>query len=261
MRSEAISTPERVGGAHGTVEGSDGASGAPDAPHGVCGGCGVPLAPSRSGHPRKWCSEPCRKSQYSRPCEKCGDPMTGSNGHGPHAPKVCRSCLDARNAERNERILEAWGRGETSVVIARREGISPVAVMGLMKHLRQRKGEPVPLHRRRNRDLWPLIEQRWLEGATGPEIAAECGITEGNLHIMVRTMREAGIDLPRRVLRSRDIETRRLRTVELWREGLSLKEIAERLGYRPGAMGMEISQMRRVGYDVPYRRVPRKAAA
>lgn len=74
------------------------------------------------GRRRKWYSDRCRKQAlYSRPCERCGAPMSGSEGHGPHAPMVCRSCDNAAFGERSrarhrtlrEEVERAWAAGLT----------------------------------------------------------------------------------------------------------------------------------------------------
>lgn len=61
----------------------------------VCEGCGVPVPPSRGAIPRKWCSERCRKQQYSVPCVDCGKPLNGSDGRGPNAAVRCVKCSGA----------------------------------------------------------------------------------------------------------------------------------------------------------------------
>ena len=42
---------------------------------------------------RKWCSEPCRKSQYAGTCVGCGEPTNGSGGRVAH-PR-CNTCARA----------------------------------------------------------------------------------------------------------------------------------------------------------------------
>lgn len=63
---------------------------------GACQTCGAALTqrvlPQGGGRPRKFCSERCRKAQYSRPCVDCGKPMNGSDGCGPRAPLRCTRC-------------------------------------------------------------------------------------------------------------------------------------------------------------------------
>lgn len=139
-----------------------------------------------------------RKKQYGRPCvEGCGRTTNGSDGRT-GAAKRCLDCERARNEDRNRRIFEAWERGETGREIADREGVTETTVHSLVNGYRRRNGMSLSLHRRRDRELWELIERRWREGATGYEIAAECGTTPENIYVMVRRMREVGIDLPRR---------------------------------------------------------------
>lgn len=73
----------------------------------VCRGCGGPLLPARGpGRPVVWCSERCRKAQYSRPCADCGRPMNGSGGRGERAPVRCSPCQN-RTIEQREAMSRA----------------------------------------------------------------------------------------------------------------------------------------------------------
>jgi hypothetical protein len=65
---------------------------------GACQACGVALRPNR-GRPRKWCSDRCRKTQYSAPCADCGKPLNGSGGRGPNAAKRCAACAAVASGE------------------------------------------------------------------------------------------------------------------------------------------------------------------
>lgn len=46
---------------------------------------------------------------------------------------------------------------------------------------------------------------------------------------------------------------------EMWHEGFTLLGIALELGSTPGSINVSINRMRREGWDMPYRRQPRKA--
>lgn len=48
-----------------------------------------------------------RRARISRPCPECGRLMDGSNGRGPHAPKLCRFCAAARDHEKRIWTAEA----------------------------------------------------------------------------------------------------------------------------------------------------------
>ena len=83
-----------------------------------CQGCGNPLPPSTGNRPRKWCSERCRKAQYSTPCVDCGAPLNGSDGHGPNAAIRCKLCAARVAGEAKTRwtrqalllAIRAWAR-------------------------------------------------------------------------------------------------------------------------------------------------------
>lgn len=48
-------------------------------------------------------------------------------------------------------------------------------------------------------------------------------------------------------------KARREKIAELWREGLTLKQIAAELSSTANAIGTDIARMRAAGYDLPYR--------
>jgi hypothetical protein len=102
-----------------------------------CAGCGE-LFPIRNKMARKakWCSERCRKAQYSTPCVDCGGPTGGSNGRGEHASKRCVACDLVYRTETAE-----WTR-DTIIAAIRRWALE--------------HGEPptAPDWRRRG-DYWP----------------------------------------------------------------------------------------------------------
>lgn len=79
-------------------------------------GCTNELPPPKTpGQARKWCSDRCRKSQYSVPCEDCGAPLNGSDGRGRNAPRRCVRCNNiAQGAE-----SKVWT--STAVVLAIQE--------------------------------------------------------------------------------------------------------------------------------------------
>lgn len=96
-----------------------------------CQGCGDPLPPSRGGHPRKWCSERCRKQTlYSVPCVACGEPLNGSNGRGPNAPSLCVMCNGEKEGERQRqrfaegraKVERLWAEGKVAREIAAEMG-------------------------------------------------------------------------------------------------------------------------------------------
>lgn len=52
----------------------------------------------------------------------------------------------------------------------------------------------------------------------------------------------------------------RRRVVEMWAAGLSMRDIAVAMGWSENYLGVEMHRMRKLGYDLAYRR-KRKAAA
>lgn len=87
-------------------------------------GCCNLIAPPGNHRPQLWCSDRCRKTKYSRPCEDCGRPLTGCNGHGPNAPRWCHACMVPHIANTNR----VWTRDSTIAAIqdwAREHGEAP----------------------------------------------------------------------------------------------------------------------------------------
>jgi hypothetical protein len=74
---------------------------------------------------------------------------------------------------------------------------------------------------------------------------------------------ELGIDSARRghrtcrtcyeLRRAEVVDERARRIVEWWAEGLTLKEIATKLGWTLGHIAQEFDRLREKGYDLPYR--------
>lgn len=67
-----------------------------------------------------------------------------------------------------------------------------------------------------------------------------------------------GIDNPKDGVcmrcRRRTAEEKRKRIVRLWKEGSTMKEIAQDLGTSANVLGVEMAAMRKAGYDLPLRR-------
>lgn len=122
---------------------------------GVCPTCGGPTPLGKSGKPRKWCSDECRRSFYSQPCPGCGRPMSGSDGNGPNAPKLCLTCNGERSgdmekqrwatysATRDRRIIELMTENATNSEIGLALGYTAGSVGQFIVRLR-RKGVELP---------------------------------------------------------------------------------------------------------------------
>ena len=92
-----------------------------------CAGCGemFPVRKKKALNRAKWCSERCRKAQYSSPCVDCGAPTNGSDGRGPNAAKRCQKCSSTHTgqlqrdkwAPRRALVERLWREGWTSAQI------------------------------------------------------------------------------------------------------------------------------------------------
>jgi hypothetical protein len=146
-------------------------------------------------HERHLAASRDAKARRRTPCPACGAQVGYEN-----AGELCGRCkYDGMFAARNERVFAAWNRGEPGPTIAAREGMTATAVQSLVDKHRQRHGDDLALHRRRNRELWDEIQRLWNEeGATVVQVAETLAVTRGNVSQQITAMRNAGIDVRRR---------------------------------------------------------------
>jgi transposase len=168
-----------------------------------------------------------RKKQQGGTCMECGARTSYVTGG---AASKCLDCARSEHAERNERIFEAWERGETGPVIAAREGMTTTAVQGLVDTYRRRYGMPLSLHRLRNRTHWEYIRRRWnVDGASAVEIAEELGYPH-RCHVQeqIKTMRARGMHLEHRNIAYDDATI--AAAVQSVRDGATAYSVAKTLG-------------------------------
>lgn len=85
----------------------------------VCAaGCGTPVPLGKRGHPRKWCSDRCRKNQYRLPCLDCGAPCNPrANCNGQHCSACARRISGEKGKARGDAIraevAALWSEGLT----------------------------------------------------------------------------------------------------------------------------------------------------
>jgi predicted transcriptional regulator len=169
-----------------------------------------------------------RKERYCGTCEECGARTSYTNDGS--TSERCAECHDARYAERNERIFEAWDKGDTAPLIAAREGMTPEAVSTLVDNYRRRYDMPLGLHRVPNRTHWEHIQRRWNEdGATLRQIADELGYDfPSNVSQQITVMRRAGWHVEPRS--ARYDETTIQHALSMVRTGRSMHGVARELG-------------------------------
>lgn len=136
-----------------------------------------------------------RKAKYGRACERCGRLTSGSRGR-PKAPRVCAECVRTRNDERNALIVERWNEGLTMREVAEALDLELAQVRGVIQGRRRAGDGRAKLHRLRNREAWPQIQQMKKAGFTNPEIAEAIGTSADSVGTMVSVMRAAGVELP-----------------------------------------------------------------
>ena len=103
----------------------------------------------------------------------------------------------------------------------------------------------------RNAERNAEIIERWNEGEPEWYIAEEMGLRPAQVKGAVEVARRQGAEVALHRKRNRDdwpeIE-------RLYREGLTLREIGERVGCSETCVANKLRQMRRAGYDIPQRR-------
>lgn len=119
-----------------------------------CAGCHelFPVRKKMALNRAKWCSERCRRSQYSTPCVDCGAPTDGSNGHGKNASKRCARCnltytsvlAHERSLEHRERVERLWKQGLTLCEMAEAMGWKNVQVAQVQISILRSKGVDLP---------------------------------------------------------------------------------------------------------------------
>lgn len=168
---------------------------------GTCAGCGTEIPPSKAGRPRKWCSEKCRKAQYSGTCERCGKPTNGYAGPG-LASSRCIDCfmVEHTQTERNAKLVELWEAGLPSSEIGRRLGMSSSAVCSWVD-MERRKGRDLSrrfLPRGEKVTRFEYIGRRLRSGGSPAEIAVELGTSRASVRNMIYRARREGFDMLRR---------------------------------------------------------------
>lgn len=182
----------------------------------VCLGCGCPL----TGKQQRVCSARCKssvrrqdaearerdrawslawKQRQKTPCPNCGASVDYTR-----SGELCVECKhEADYGERNRRIVEAWNRGENTAQIAEREGMTQGAVLASIDVWRRVQGrDDIARRRRRHHEAWDYIQRRWNDdGATLAELAVELETSVANVGMMIKSMRDAGVDVKRRLPR------------------------------------------------------------
>lgn len=109
----------------------------------------------------------------------------------------------------------------------------------------------------RNAERNAEIVERWNEGEPEWYIAEEMGLRPTQVGGAIETAREQGKEVALHRKRSREdwpeIE-------RLYRSGLPLAEIGERVGISVASVSARLAYMRRAGIDLPYRRNRRTAS-
>jgi DNA-directed RNA polymerase subunit RPC12/RpoP len=120
----------------------------------VCAGCGAELKPNRGpGHPRKWCSERCRRrTLYSGVCADCGGATYDGTAHPPNRCTRCNGRLAGarqREAFREQRALveRLWAEGLTARQIGVELGWGMRHAAHYISTLRTQRGYDLPYRR------------------------------------------------------------------------------------------------------------------
>jgi transposase len=107
-----------------------------------------------------------------------------------------------------------------------------------------------------------VVTRRWLEGASGHEIAAELGVTAQRVWKDVFDLRRAGLPLPQRSIGrgTRPPSPHMVEELERrWRADEPLATIAAAVGLLPHQVMRLVKRLRQQGHDLPYRKPQRRA--
>lgn len=222
-------------------------------PESGCHGCGAPLQPNVAPGPkRKWCSQRCRKRTcYSRPCPGCGTLMNGSNGlAGEHAPTHCSACAaEHRKAQTRQWILDSFREW------VERFGRPPVVAEWNPAMARQLgRSDYLEQHAATGRK-WPsdsCVADHFGSWNGGVEAAGLTPCRSGNWRD--ETSRRA------RLREAAGTAQRRAVIHDLFTQGLTYRQIGERLGIEVPTVQSHVCRMRADGWDLPYRRAPKAGA-
>jgi CRP-like cAMP-binding protein len=89
------------------------------------------------------------------------------------------------------------GKGLDRSEIGAEIGVSANRIQSRVDAMRRFGGIPITLHRLRSRSSWKTVERMWHAGATNAEIAIRIGSTPESVSEIVKSMREAGYDMPK----------------------------------------------------------------
>jgi len=86
----------------------------------------------------------------------------------------------------------------------------------------------------------------WKSGWKSPEIAERVGASRHAVNMDIYHLRQTGADMPRRKRQPKvpEVQKRRKRVAELWRQGRTSAEIAERLGVPVSRIETDLRWMR-----------------
>lgn len=200
----------------------------------LCKGCGAELPPAKAtGRKRSWCSDHCRKqTTYGVPCSVCGEKRYNGKAK-PGETRICARCHSEARADagREHFIAEIQRWAELY-------GGPPSALEWNIAHARRvLAASTVAEIKRRHREDGPWPSASGVQAAFGSwagGIEAAGFTTRGEQRSAVRDNRGRQI-------------------VGWWAEGLSYRQIGERLGWSRQQAGREVSHLRELGYDLPYR--------
>lgn len=189
----------------------------------VCQGCGTDLPPNKApGRARKWCSERCRKTQYSAPCVDCGVPTNGSDGFTGQSTR----CVDCWSRHHHE--SRRWTRD---------------AVLAAIRQWADEHGGVPPVA-----SDWHVA----MAGTGYPNAV----IVQREFGTWSAGVREAGFDPFASGCHGREGEDPEIvaETVRLYRSGLTLVQVADRMGLTQTGVRMRLvkaGEPRRTRWSYP----------
>ena len=184
---------------------------------------------------------------HSASCPRCGWPQYRSAGH------LCRECeTEIRRAE----VVRLWRKGLKAAEVADQTGLREAGVIYIVAEARRsdpsiRHGNVVPRPKFTAAEDERLAQLRGA-GLTHREIAELMGFRRAQINNRVATLRRCGWELPKRHSSTRARPSPRA-VAELWRAGLSAREIGSRLTFHTSTISSLVQTLRSAGEDLPVR--------